>query len=260
MSIFNKKKKEPENGGPFVSFVLLDKAFFSIDQLKADLENDWGIILSEEDVDREKDAVVFSIDGMLATVGLMPGPVPNGEAVLNAKTNFRWPEAVAAAEAHKAHLLVAILPHGQSPKETGVALVKLSSSCLKQKNATSINTAGTVFSPDFYIDFAENYLRDGLFPIMNLVFFGIYSQDNGETFCGYTYGMNCFCKDELEVLDSRHPAGELLEFLVEIATYVIDYDVTLQDGETIGFTEEQKLPITKSKGMAVDGDTLKIAF
>lgn len=40
--------------------------------------------------------------------------------------------------------------------------------------------------------------------------------------------------------------------------YVIN--VTLHNGETIGFMEEQKLPITRCKGIALDGQTLKIVY
>ena len=43
-------------------------------------------------------------------------------------------------------------------------------------------------------------------------------------------------------------------------SYVLCDDVLLKDGETIGFTEDEKLPITRSKGEAVEGDSIKIAF
>ena len=40
----------------------------------------------------------------------------------------------------------------------------------------------------------------------------------------------------------------------------ITSDVILQDGETIGFSAEQKIPISQSKGIAVNGTTLKLAY
>ncbi|WP_050697365.1 DUF4261 domain-containing protein [Anaeromassilibacillus senegalensis] len=253
-------KNEHREGGPFVSFILLNSVAFDMEKLLSDLKNDWGIDVADDDLTWENDTVVCTIDGMTATVSLMPAPVPNEEAVENARTNFRWPEAVSVAEAHRAHLLVAVLPQGQSLAQAGIVMVKLGSSCLKQKNATAINTLGSVLAPDFYIDFAEGYLNNSLFPIMNLVFFGLYSRDKGKTVCAYTYGMHCFCKDEIEILDSPHPAQEVMELLTGIASYVIEEDVLLQDGETIGFSEEQKLPIQKSEGQALDGKTLKIGF
>ena len=34
----------------------------------------------------------------------------------------------------------------------------------------------------------------------------------------------------------------------------------LKDGETIGFSEEQKLPITISEGVSVEGESIKISY
>ncbi len=45
-----------------------------------------------------------------------------------------------------------------------------------------------------------------------------------------------------------------------ICEYVIVEDIELKDGETIGFSEDQKLPIKLSKGVSVPGDTLKITL
>ncbi|MFC5537704.1 DUF4261 domain-containing protein [Rhodocytophaga aerolata] len=42
--------------------------------------------------------------------------------------------------------------------------------------------------------------------------------------------------------------------------YVISQDVSLQDGETIGLSAEQKLKIIQSKGKFLEGQTLKIAY
>lgn len=260
---FKKKQNEPaqeeHEGGPFASFILLDEVQFSARQLAADLKADWGIVVADSDINEEQGNVVCTIDGMMVAVSLMPAPIPGEEAVENAKTNFFWKEAVSVAETHRGHLLVAVLPHQNPLTDVGILMVKCCASALKQPHAIGINTLGTVFAPDFYIDCA-NCLHNGDFPIMNLVFFGLYSRDGGKTISGYTYGMSCFCKEELEVLDSAHTVGEVHEFLTVIASYIIESDVTLLDGETIGFTVDQKLPITKSPACAINGDSLKIGF
>lgn len=255
-----KKQEKKQDGGPFASSILLSQAAFSLEKFISDLKNDWNIDISDEALSDDKETLVCTIEGMTVAVSLMPGPVPNDEAVNNAKTNYLWPEAVSVAQEHKASILVAILPNEQSLSKAGILLVKLSCCGLKQDNATGIYTAGSVFAPDFYIDHANVFLQDDLYPVMNLVFFGLYSRDNGKTFCSYTYGMECFCKDELEVIDSKHSPQELIDFMSDIAAYVIEGDVSLQDGETIGFSEEQKLPIIKSKSEVLDGYTLKIGF
>ena len=74
--------------------------------------------------------------------------------------------------------------------------------------------------------------------------------------------MKKFGRDEIEVYTDTEQAdfNEIHSFMLDIVTYILESDVTLNDGETIGFTEDQKLPITRSKGIALDGQTLKIGY
>ncbi len=258
----NNKNTAPENNktGSFVSFILLDKAAFDPALLAQNLQEDWGITVAPEDIKPEQGMLVTEINGMMAAFSLMPAPVPGDEIISNARTNFRWPEAVTAAESHKAHIIVALIRGDRPLTESAMLYVKLCSSCLKQPGATGINTLGSLLEPGFYIDSAEGFLNSGEFPLMNLVFFGLYSNDEGKTFCGYTYGLEVLGKRDMEVLDSSHSAQEVFELIYNISSYVIESDVVLNDGETIGFSAKQKLPITLSEGIAVPGDTLKIGF
>ena len=69
-----------------------------------------------------------------------------------------------------------------------------------------------------------------------------------------------FGKEEIEVLDTQAAPGDLHSFLLDLASYVLEEDVTFHDGETIGFTEGQYLPISRSAGVWHDGMTLKIPY
>ena len=60
--------------------------------------------------------------------------------------------------------------------------------------------------------------------------------------------------------DQNTDLNDMRGFLADVANYVLSEDVTLNDGETICFSPEQRLPITLSAGIAVDGNTLKIAY
>ena len=62
------------------------------------------------------------------------------------------------------------------------------------------------------------------------------------------------------MLDTRAEPEDLRGFVLDIASYVLEQDVTLRDGETIGFSEGQKLPITRSAGVGQEGMTLKIGW
>ncbi|MMZ65570.1 hypothetical protein D1872_279800 [compost metagenome] len=118
--------------------------------------------------------------------------------------------------------------------------------------------SGTVFEPRFYLDMAELLKTEDTVPLMNLVHFGLVGSEKGLS--GYTCGLKAFGKDEIEVLDSPTTPAELRAFLIDISLYVVEQNVTLRDGETIGFSEEEKLPITRSEGVYVEGESLKIPF
>ena len=108
-------------------------------------------------------------------------------------------------------------------------------------------------------DFAKLYDENDDFPIENIVYIGLYGDENN-TVSGYTYGLEQFGKKELEIIKSLEEAEEVYNFLASISDYIITSDVVLNHGETIGFSEEQKIQISVSEGIAVDGETIKLGF
>ncbi len=260
--------KPTENGdensnngvGAFLSFILLDENKIDLNLLVKQLHDDWEIEVDGASISEDSQTLIQEIGDLRVIVGLMPTPIPNNEAVVNAETNFRWDKAIEVAKAHKAHLLVTVMG-GENDLLTATDLyVKVCSSCLKQPNATGINTLGSVLEPRFYIDFAENNIKSGEFPIMNMVFFGVFSENDGATMNAYTYGLQVYGKKNIEVVDSSKPINEILDILCSIAEYTITSDVTLNDGETIGLSEDQKLTITSSISEMLGEVTLKIGF
>ena len=244
----------------FTGFVLLNEAKFDRDKFLKDLKEDWKITLdlSKEDESKEKDMLVGDINGIMVAVALMPAPIPNNEAVDNAKTNYRWKDAVKVAEEHKAHILVSLL--GEPNLVEGAKLyTKIISALIKQENCTGINVLGTVLNPDMYRDFTRYYEENDMFPVENMIFIGLYGSEE-EKINAYTYGMEGFGKKEMEILSSSQSPEDVYYFLQGVADYVITSDVILQDGETIGFSAEQKISITHSKAIAVDGISIKLGF
>ena len=241
-------------------FVLLNEAKFDRNKFLKDLKEDWKITLNlgDDSENKEKDMLVGNIGDIMVAVALMPAPIPNNEAVDNAKTNYRWKDAVKVAEEHKAHILVSLL--GEPNLVDGAKLyTKIISALTKQENCTGINVLGTVLNPDMYRDFTKYYEENDMFPVENMIFIGLYAAEDNKV-SAYTYGMEGFGKKEMEILASSENPEDVYYFLQAIADYVITSDVILQDGETIGFTAEQKISISQSKGVAVNGTTLKLGY
>ncbi len=243
----------------FVGFVLLDEVRFDAEKYVKDLKEDWGMSYDFE-ITHDNNTIIADNNGMILTASLMPAPIPDNEAVEQAKTNYRWEKAVEAAEKHKAHLLVSVINHGDMDNIEGAKhYVKLLANATKQEGCLGINILGTVIHPQMYYDFAKLYDENDDFPIENIVYIGLYGDENN-TVSGYTYGLEQFGKKELEIIKSLEEAEEVYNFLASISDYIITSDVVLNNGETIGFSEEQKIQISVSEGIALDGETVKLGF
>ena len=257
-------EEETDCKGSFAGSVLLSKAEWDKEQLIRDLREEWGIVDEEpddgdEDDENSDDAVVMRIGNMMLIATLFHGHIPDNEAEINAENNYMWPEAIEAAKAHKAHIMVAVLGEEEKLLERGKLFTKALAVCCKQKYATGIYTSGVVFEPRFYEGLADMMKEDEL-PIFNWVWFGLYRREGGLN--GYTYGMDVFGKEEMEVLNTDAEPEELRDFLASLASYVLACDVTLQDGETIGFSADDKHTITRSPGVSLPEEqmTLKIGY
>lgn len=245
--------------GKFLGFVLLSEHAWDKDKFFADMKDEWGIELAD-DHPEDSDVVYVNAEGFRVVIGLMPAPVPNGEAEYFAKANYMWRDAEKFVARHKAHLLVTVMGDGDMIDKARL-YVKVTSSLLGQDMAIALYSEGAVYQPVMFRECAS-LMRDGTMPsalpILNLVWFGLYG--DGKVSGVYTFGMRHLGKEEMEVYVPSASAdlNAIRNFLVSVAAYVIGEDVVLRDGETIGFSAEEKLPIKVSPGLAVDGNTVKI--
>lgn len=273
--------------GSFCGFVLLSSPEFDLHWLAERLQTRWGIapvdapqadeftveggqdgdwldaLLAEESVEVLTEPeiaegnLVFDIPGAMVMIGFLPMPIPDGEAERFAAKNTQWPGAVQAAQEHKAHLMVAVLPREILPVEAGKIYVQILSTCLEADNAVGVYTSGTVLEPAFYQQ-GVAAMEAGELPLQNWIYVGCYENENGNN--AYTLGMDAFGKDEFEILGSSHTLEELRALLNQVTHYVLRRDVTLHDGETIGFAAGQQLPLKRGDGVAVEGHSIQIGY
>lgn len=218
----------------------------------ANMKADWGIELDAEP--NEDDTLVFDWEDMMVAVSFIPVPIP--EAVENARNNVFWEHAVTETEKHRSHVIVAVMHSGDAVSQS-LMYSMAASSLLKLAGAIGIYQVPTVLPADYFTLVCSSIV-DNVLPVPTWIYFGIYP--DGDDFSGYTWGMTYFGKDEIEVVGSTADPADIYDFLMDVAYYVIDNDVTLNDGETLGFSAEQKLPVTRSEGLAVEGMSLKIGF
>ncbi|MBQ4248220.1 MAG: DUF4261 domain-containing protein [Ruminococcus sp.] len=249
----NDKEKSEGEGNVLAGFVLYKDANMDWQRLKKILKEDWDIEFDDQVKDN---ALVFKWDDMVVACSLMPNPVPNDEAVGAAKRNILWKDGADVVKTHGAHVMLAVM-NKFDPLDQQELFAKVACSLLKLDNAIGIYKDPTVYEKDFYINFAMS-IDKGDYPIPIYVYVGMYVENGGVY--AFTSGMRFFGKQEMEILGSSYEPDEVLSFMYTICEYVIVEDIELKDGETIGFSEDQKLPIKLSEGVSVPGETLKITL
>lgn len=108
--------QEGGSKGLFNGFVLLNTVEFDRERVKMQLMQDWNIPCLEQvkeeagdEADDEPHPIVFEAEGSMLAVSFIPVPVPDGEAVRNAGSNYMWPDAEETVKTHVAQLIVAVI-------------------------------------------------------------------------------------------------------------------------------------------------------
>ncbi len=238
-----------------VGSVLLKDTEIDFDALSDALIQAFDV--TDENCTRDAQTLVFSLESNMISVALMDTPVPDGEAEFYAEGNFLWREAVETMKQHQAHLLVAVLNREANAIEAACFFTDTVNLCSMETKALGIYTTGTVYEPSFYNEWAGK-LRNGEMPLPLWVYVGLVRDENGLS--GYTYGLTLFGRLELEIIGTSRSHEELYNFLYGVCEGILSEGMYFHDGETLSFTSDQRLTITKSKAVYVEGDSFKIEY
>lgn len=247
-----------KQGAVRVGSVLLKDANIDFDALCDTILAYYQEDVREEDITREEGILVFEMGGRYwFSLSLMEAPVPDGEAEFFAQGNFLWKEAVETTKQHQAHILVTVINRDGDPIKTACFFTDITDICGRETGALGIYTTGTVYKPDFYSEWAKK-LQTSDFPIPLWVYLGLVQDENGTS--GYTYGLTEFGRPEIEIIGSSHSPQEIYDFLFNVCDWQLTDGMYFHDGETLSFTSDQRLTITKSKAVYVTGESFKIGY
>ena len=219
------------------------------------LKDFWGLKVT--DMEGDESSAVFKIDGETIVIATMPVQIPWDDIKSVASLTYIWENAEEELKDHNRHAIVSLIAGSNSPFERFSLFSKILCSILMTSNAVGIyhGSQSLLISKEQYLSNIDE-LREGN-PVATIwIYIGIRPGANGVSL--YTYGMNEFYKQEMEIINSSLPLEEIFPFLVNICNYVIGSDVTFRSGETLGYTAEQKIQITSTKGTFVDGEVLRL--
>ena len=229
---------------------------YVLDKVIEDLRVYWE--LDVMDIEGDDELATFKVGDELVAISMMPVPIPNSEFESMYSYSYLWKNVENETKEHTNHVIVSILSSDIPMVEKYSLLTKVNSSILRTcEDAIGIyqGSATLLLPKELYIAFSELLLSDML-PVQLWVYIGIIY--NNERTSVYSYGMQEFGKSEIEVLETAMSNGELYDMFTNILNYVLDYDVTLKHGETIGFSEDEKIKIIQSEAVYVDGNSLKL--
>lgn len=266
MGLFDKlrrrKKETPSTSGateqaPYnetiVGFVLLERLDCDFDAFIHTMKREWNIEIAERP---EEGNLFFEVDDMQVVCAHIEAPIPDREVEENAKLNVLWREAEQVASRHQSQIIVSVL-NADDPIRGHVLFTKTACALLQLDHALAIYTAPMVAEANKYVETSRS-LKDGELPVSLWIFIGLYQGPEGSS--AYTVGLRNFGKKEMEIVHSQQHISDVFEMMFMTMTYVVENNVTLHEGETLGFSAEQKLPITLTEGVAVEGSSLKIGF
>ncbi len=257
----HKKEKVPTGGAvestnyseTIVGFVLLERDDCDFDLFIRNMKNEWDIEIEERP---EEGNLFFEVNGMQVVCAHIAAPVPDREVEENAKLNILWREAEQVTSRHQSQIIVSVL-NATNAIEGHVLFTQTASALLQLDHALAIYMAPLVVEASQYVETSRGIKHDEL-PVSLWIFIGLFQNAVGAS--AYTYGLRNFGKEELEIIQSSESLSDVFEMMFMTTTYVVENDVTLHDGETLGFSAEQKLSISLSKGVATEGNSLKIGF
>lgn len=258
MICFEKKEKEAPQNRIILGMVLLrDTQPLDFEALFQDFQAHYDYTLGETAADGQ--VAVFDIDAHRAAVSFLPVPVPWQDLENAAGYAYNWPEALTDLQPHQAHIIVSILS-GEGPVvDRFTVFTRLICSLLRTTNAIGVYKGGqSLLIPKAdYLEGAE-VLKEEDIPLHLWIYIGMRSHEGRNS--AYTYGLKEFGKTEMEILDSANELSEVANFLICMAHYVVEQDVEFKDGETCGFSEDQRIGITYSSGRFIEDRTFKLAY
>ena len=261
----------------FMGMVLLDNAEFDVNRFKKDLLTKWDIesitspegmkvraAIATKDVDtvEEEDmeeAHFLVIDDYKVVVAPFSFAMPMEAVMQGATRNYLWEEALDAVINHTGHVAISIVEGPGNPLEEGILLTKLLSVATEQTGASAIYTNGVLYEAKKYHEETEQ-LRDDMLPMANLIWVDMEFEDD-DTISLHTSGMELFKQLNVEFLHCPWHPEKAWNYVLSVADYVLTSDKTVQDGDSVGRTEEEQLTVHIDGPVHADGvQSIQIFF
>lgn len=203
-----------------------------------------GKPLDAATIDDSPIAAILPLQNGRVIVSLMDVPVPKDELRSTCRAVTIWFEAACdVAEAHRAHMLVAVLLPDLEPVEAALLASKIVAALVDvvETQATAVYWGTALSETTDFRKQVRDASRESL-PILNWVSFQV-SRDASQRVSLSTSGMDAFGLLEVEVENSKREPGDVLDMILGMCTYLLIRGPVVNDGETVGRSDEEKFKV-----------------
>jgi hypothetical protein len=256
--LFRSKNKKKADSRIILGMIMLeDNSPFNLRLFLDNIEGTHAYKVGKPSGD--DNAATLTIDGELVAIGSMPVPIPMGDIEGAVRYAYNWENALEEVKEHKAHLVVSIMQGSDDViKRYKIFTSVICSLLLTNKSIGVYKGNQTLLIPKGdYLRMAEEMSAEW-YPLNLWIYFGFGRDNDGNS--GYTYGLKEFNKRELEIVGSARKPEDIMAFLFNMTHYILDYNVEFRDGQTCGLSESERIGISLSKGVYVEGETFKMAY
>jgi hypothetical protein len=180
-------------------------------------------------------------------------PVPKKEAEAAASTSLSALRAGGFSPApHVAHLLIATTSTTESPVQRLLRHTRVVAAFTKASRATGVyeGNAHATHDPSFYVDVVS---EGSELPLM--LWTGVSIARTDATVEVLTLGMAQFALPDLLLVAPAGQGDDALPFAFDLLGYVVARGSPLPEGETVGRTATEKLPVSYAPS-PINSDTL----
>lgn len=197
-------------------------------------------------VEKKDGTFSFRMGDFDVIFGLMPAPIPWSDLEGPCSASWLWPDASSEMREHRVHVIVTVMADCEPIERLKIltaATAALAGTCDAAVGVYWCDSK-VVMSPKMFRDFAIEMIPDGL-PLYVWLDFRIGKGSDGKI-VGCTTGMSALGHMELETWDCPEPPGELRERLFGLAYYLLENGPVIEDGNTIGEDENERIKIIYS--------------
>lgn len=236
-----------EGGEPILAYVLLEGKSFPFDAFLAHLGETPIAGARAEDIDGPNEGVCqFVLGDELVSVVLLPCQYPLDELEGPMQTSLLWPqdEPIEQLGEHQSHLLI-VLNRGQGdPVGRRLMLTAVTGLAAGQQGAKAVYwpEATHLIYPPLFAEMAADIADPEAPPLMLWLDLRVFLNDDGTSGL-FTTGMQPLGHMEIEIPRIEMEPGELREWVLTIVYYLLENGPVLNDGDTIGATDDQRILI-----------------